>query len=74
MAHKPAKPKQDDGVRDEFVTLALNPASGVDVLGDAMPPLLWAGVERDFTRAEADALLLLTNRHGTPICRIVQGE
>lgn len=53
------------------VALELNPASGVDVLGDATPPLLWIGVERDFTQTEADALLALRNSHGTPIVRIV---
>lgn len=58
-------------VKPEMVTLALNEASGVDVLGDGNPPLLWVGIERDFTVAEADALLALTNRHGTPIVRTV---
>ena len=55
------------------VSLELNPASGVDVLGDGNPPLLWAGVERDFTSAEADGLLALVNEHGTQIVRIAQG-
>lgn len=65
-----AKPKN---VKPEMVTLALNEASGVDVLGDGVPPLLWVGIERDFTVAEADALLALRNPHGTPIVRIVEG-
>lgn len=67
MADKPeSKPKP------EMVTLALNPAAGVDVLGDGTPPLLWVGVERDFTRAEADELLRLRNQHGTAIVRTIR--
>lgn len=62
---KPAKQK--------CVTLELNPASSVDVLGDGNPPLLWVGMERDFTEAEAEQLLALRNDHGTPIVRIVRG-
>lgn len=57
----------------EMVTLELHPASFVDVLGDGTPPLLWIGMDRDFTRAEADALLALRNPHGTPLVRIVEG-
>ena len=68
-AAKSATTKSDD----ELVTLELNPAGGVDVLGDGNPPLLWSGVQRDFTRAEADALLALVNHHGTPTVRIVRG-
>lgn len=52
----------------DVIVLELNPASGVDVLGD--PPLLWQGVERDFTPAEAEKALRLVNEHGTPILRI----
>lgn len=64
--------KAQDDKTDVMVTLTLNEASGVDVLGDSNPPLLWQGVERDFTSAEAGALLALTNRHGTPLVRIVK--
>lgn len=63
-----AKPGKPGG---EMVTLELNPGSGVDVLGDANPPLLVVGWERDFTQTEADGLLALTNSHGTPVVRIV---
>jgi hypothetical protein len=52
---------------EQLIALELNPASGVDVLGDA--PVLWSGMYREFTRGEADALLALRNEHGTPICR-----
>lgn len=69
MSTKPVGKQQD-----EMVTLELNPASGVDVLGDSSPPLLWVGVERDFTRAEADQLLALRNAHGTPLVRTHQGS
>lgn len=65
------KPKK---VADELVTLELNPAGGVDVLGEETPPLLVLGWERDFTRAEADALLALRNPHGVPVCRVVEGN
>jgi hypothetical protein len=64
---KAAKPKQD-----ELVSVELNPASGVDVLGD--DPILWVGMRRDVTRAEAEGLLGLRNSHGTPICRIYVGD
>lgn len=63
MASAKSEPK------DGFIEIELNPASGVDVLG--ADPLLWEGMSRDFTQAEADALLALRNEHGTPICRIV---
>jgi hypothetical protein len=59
--------------KQQTVTLELNPASGVDVLGDATPPLLWVGMDRDFTEAEAELLLARHNAHGTPIVRIVRG-
>jgi len=65
-----AKPKKPKG---ELVMLELHPGSGVGVLGDATPPLLIVGWEREFTRAEADSLLALRNPHGVPICRIVEG-
>lgn len=63
-----AKPKN---VKPEMVTLALNEASGVDVLGDGKPPLLWVGIERDFTVAESKALLALKTRHGVSVVRTV---
>ena len=63
-----SKPKP---VKPEMVTLALNAASGIDVLGDGNPPLLWVGIERDFTVAESKALLSLRNRHGVSIVRTV---
>ena len=66
-----AKPKKSTD--EPLVTLELHPSSGVDVLGDATPPLLLVGWERDFTRSEANALLALRNPHGAPICRIVEG-
>lgn len=69
MVPADAKPKPEE----KLVTLELNPASGVDVLGDGSPPLLWVGVDRDFTKAEADKLLELRNQHGTSIVRIVRG-
>jgi hypothetical protein len=59
--------------KQQSVTLELNPASGVDVLGDGNPPLLWVGMDRDFTEAEAERLLALRNSHGTPIVRTVRG-
>ena len=55
--------------KPEMVCIELNPASGVDVLGD--DPILWVGMDRDVTRAEAEGLLALVNEHGAPICRIV---
>jgi len=66
-----SKPKK---AADELVTLELHPGGGVDVLGEATPPLLVVGWEREFTRSEADALLALRNPHGAPICRIVEGQ
>lgn len=57
------KPKQ------KLVWVELNPASGVDILGDA--PLLVAGVAGEFTKSEAAELCKLVNEHGTPLCRIV---
>lgn len=64
-----AKPaKSDNESVDDMVSLELNPSGCVDVLGDE--PVLWLGMYRDFTRAEAKALLALRNEHGTPICRI----
>jgi len=68
MVPADTKPKKTD---DDFVCLELNPASGVDVLGSDMPPLLWVGMDRDFTRAEANDLLAMRNEHGTPVVRIV---
>lgn len=59
--------------QSKHVLLELNPASGVDVLGEGTPPLLIAGWEREFTPAEAADLLALRNEHGTPICRAVKG-
>ncbi len=58
---------------EEMVLLELNPAGGVDVLGDGDPPLLTRNAPSEFTRAEADALLKLRNEHGTPLVRIVEG-
>lgn len=58
--------------KSDLVALELNPAGGVDVLGEGNPPLLWSGVDRDFTKSEADALLALRNEHGTAIVRIVR--
>jgi hypothetical protein len=55
----------------KLVLIELNPAGGVDVLGDTVPPLLVVGWEREFTPTEANELLALSNAHGTPICRIV---
>ena len=52
----------------ELVCVELNPASGVDVLGD--DPILWVGMSRDVTSAEAVGLLALRNEHGVPLCRI----
>jgi hypothetical protein len=66
----PAKPKPATKA-ETLVLLELNPASGVDVLGDGTPPLLVTGWEREFTPAEAATLLALTNEHGTPVCREV---
>lgn len=60
---KDAKPKA------AMVWVELNPAGGVDVLGD--DALLVAGVAAEFTPAEAGDLLALRNEHGTPICRSV---
>lgn len=68
----PKAAARNEHVEEAMVSVELNPASGVDVLGDAPVPLLWLGMERDFTPAEADALLALRNLHGTPICRIVR--
>ncbi len=65
MAAKSEKPSQIN------VWVELNPAGGVDVLGD--PPILVGSVARGFTKAEADALLALRNAHGTPVCRIATG-
>lgn len=63
---KPAKSKPS------LIVLELNPASGVDVLGDQ--PVLWQGMDREFTPSEAADLLALRNSHGTPICRVVKDE
>lgn len=57
----------------DMVQLELNPAGGVDVLGDASPPLLRSGEVREFTSTEAAGLLALVNEHGTKIVRIAQG-
>jgi hypothetical protein len=62
---KAAKSSKSD---TDMVCLELNPGSAVDVLGD--PPVLWVGMFRDFTKAEAKGLLALRNEHGTPLCRI----
>lgn len=56
--------------KQKLVELELNPASAVDVLGT--PPVLWSGVRREFTEAEARDLLSLTNDHGAPIVRKVE--
>lgn len=60
-----AKPKPV--AKTVMVRLALNPSGGVDVLGEIENPILCAGEVREFTPVEADALLALTNEHGTPI-------
>lgn len=67
------EPSSKPAKHQKTVTLELNPVSCVDVLGDGNPPLLWVGIERDFTEAEAAKLLDLENSHGTPIVRIVEG-
>ena len=52
----------------QMVLVALNPHSGVDVLGDHPSPLLVAGEVGKFTPTEARELLKLVNRHGVPVC------
>jgi hypothetical protein len=62
--------KQDKS-KQQTTLVELNPASGVDVLGD--PAILQGRSVEEFTPAEADELLALKNEHGTPICRISRG-
>lgn len=68
MTEKPAK-------QSEKVEVELNPASGVDVLGDppvlVSPAIAGGPAVGGFTKAEAKALLELRNAHGTQICRVV---
>ena len=65
--------KDSKATPTRLVRVELCPVGGVDVLGDPTDPLLIRGVAESFTTAEADALMTLTNSHGTPICRIVRG-
>jgi hypothetical protein len=70
-----ATPRKASNSRDaeNTVLLELNPAGQVDILGHGHPPLLWVGVAREFTPAEAEQLLALRNEHGTPVCRRAGG-
>lgn len=67
-----AQPKTKKPAKAEVVDLELNPSSGIDVLGDSAPPLMFAGSVFGFTNAEAEALLKLRNKHGVPIVRIAK--
>jgi hypothetical protein len=65
-----APTKKEAKSKTVTVDLEINPSSGIDVVGDTTPPLLFAGSVFSFTQAEADALLALRNKHGVPIVRI----
>lgn len=65
-----ASTKKEPKRKAVTVELEVNPSSGIDVVGDTTPPLLFAGSVFSFTQAEATALLALRNKHGVPIVRI----